>query len=78
VTIEQLAELVIEMTGSSSTIEYVPYEEAYGVGIQDIKYRVPDTTALREATGFRPRHSLRDILTDVIAYYRERGECNSS
>lgn len=73
VTIEQLAETVIEMTGSSSRIEHIPYEQAYGVGIQDIRFRIPDISRLREATGFEPKHSLRDILADVIAYYQEHG-----
>ncbi|MCD6351528.1 MAG: GDP-mannose 4,6-dehydratase [Armatimonadetes bacterium] len=70
VTIEQLAETIIQMTGSSSRLEYVPYEQAYGVGIQDIRFRVPDTSKIKEATGFEPRYSLEDILGEVIEYYR--------
>jgi UDP-glucose 4-epimerase len=73
ITIRGLAETVIEKTGSSSKIEHVPYKEAYGLGIQDIRYRAPDISKLRDAIGFRPRHNLGDILAQMIEYYGEPG-----
>ncbi len=50
----ELARRVIERTGSGSTIRLVPYEEAYGEGFEELGRRKPDTTALRELTGWAP------------------------
>ncbi len=65
-----LAQKVIEMTGSSSTIELIPYEQAYEAGFEDMLRRVPDTTKLRALTGWEPSRSLDDILRDSIAEAR--------
>ena len=72
VTIRGLAELVRELTGSTSEIVHIPYEEAYGPGFEDIRYRVPDVTKLRRTVGYVPALPLREILLRVIAYTRER------
>lgn len=72
VTIAELAERVRDLTESRSEIVFVPYEQAYGPGFEDIKYRVPDTTKLRSAVGFAPARALDDILREVIAFTRER------
>ncbi len=69
ITITDLARRVIEAAGSSSRIEYVPYEEAYAKGFEDMMRRVPDTTRIRETLGWRPARSLEDILRDVIREY---------
>jgi UDP-glucose 4-epimerase len=66
ITILELAERVIAAAGSSSTIDFVPYERAYAEGFEDMRRRVPDTTKLRSLTGWEPRRSLDDILTDAI------------
>ena len=63
----QLAERIIELTGSPSTIELVPYHEAYAKGFEDMRRRVPDTTKITALTGWRPTKSLDDILTETIA-----------
>lgn len=47
------------------------YDEAYGPGFEDMRRRVPDTTKPRELTGWAPRYSLEDVLTDVIAQARD-------
>lgn len=73
VTITELAERVKQFAESASPIIHVPYEEAYGQGFEDIRYRVPDITKLRSAIGYRPTKRLDDILLEVIAFYRERG-----
>jgi len=65
-----LAELIRERTDSASRIELVPYEKAYARGFEDMRRRVPDTTKLRELTGWQGRLSLEDILDDVIAESR--------
>jgi UDP-glucose 4-epimerase len=67
ITILDLAKRVIDVAGSASTIDLIPYEEAYAVGFEDMRRRVPDTTKLRELTGWEPRRSLDDILVDAIA-----------
>lgn len=72
VTINQLAEAVIERTDTSSKITYVPYSDAYAPGFEDMRRRVPDTTKLRTAVGWAPQHTLDQILDDVIAFERTR------
>ena len=67
ITIGELAKRVIAAAGSASTIEFVPYEEAYAEGFEDMRRRVPDTTAVHELTGWGPHRSLDDILSDAIA-----------
>lgn len=68
-TILGLAHKVLEVTGASSPIEFVPLERAYGVGIADIQYRVPDISKLAAATGWRPTRTLTDIIADIAASY---------
>ena len=70
VTIRALAERVIQAAGSTSLIEYVPYDQAYGAGFEDMQRRVPDISKAREWFGYAPSQSLTDILQSVIAYYR--------
>ena len=72
VTIIELAQWVIERTGSPSGITLVPYDEAYGEGFEELGRRRPDTTALRNLTGWQPRYTIEDAIDDVIAYERAR------
>ena len=72
VTIEQLANLVIELTGSRSGVTRTPYEQVYGSGYEDMQRRVPDTSLARELVGFTPSRTLTDIVGAVIAEQRER------
>ncbi len=62
VTIRELAELVIQVVGSTSTIEYVPYQEAYAPGFEDMRRRRPDTAKLEATVGFRPLTTLHEIV----------------
>lgn len=73
ISIGELAERVIRLAGSASTIERIPYEAAYGEGFEDMQRRVPDLTRIREAIGYRPKVSIDEILERVIAYYRSAG-----
>jgi|Tabmets5t2r1_1033131.scaffolds.fasta_scaffold01481_3 UDP-glucose 4-epimerase len=66
VSIQQLAERVIALSGSTSQIRYVPYDEAYGDGFEDTVRRVPDVSRARALTGFAPKRSLDDIIQSVI------------
>lgn len=72
VTINELAGLVIRMTGSSSSMTRIPYEVAYEEGFEDMLRRVPDTTRIRSLTGWEPHRSLEQILTDLIAYEKTK------
>ena len=64
-TIKALAEAAIEMTGSSSVIRYIPYEEVYGEGFEDMQRRVPSLEKANALIGYRPTKSLSDIINDV-------------
>jgi UDP-glucose 4-epimerase len=70
ISIQALAERVRALTGSDSEIVYVPYDEVYGQGIEDMLHRQPSIEKVREAVGWSPTRSLDDILADVIAYTR--------
>jgi UDP-glucose 4-epimerase len=70
VSIEQLAARIVELAESDSKIRYVPYEEAYEEGFEDMQRRVPDTTRARELIGFEPTADLDDIIRMVIDYQR--------
>lgn len=70
VSIEDLANRVIGLTGSDSKIQYVPYDEAYEEGFEDMPRRVPDITRARNLIGFEPRQSLDDIILEVAKEQR--------
>src|ERR1700694_786314 len=53
ITVLELARLVIDRTGSSSTVLNVPFEEVYGQGFEDMARRAADPTKLEATTGFR-------------------------
>jgi UDP-glucose 4-epimerase len=66
ISMEDLARRVIDLSGSTSKIRYVPYDEAYEEGFEDMQRRVPDTTRARELVGFTPRVGLDEILQMVV------------
>jgi UDP-glucose 4-epimerase len=72
VTILQLAERVRELSGSPSTIRFVPYDQAYESGFEDMPRRVPDLTRVRSLIDYEPKNGLDDILCQVIDYYRRK------
>ena len=65
VTIKQLAEQVIELTGSNSSITYIPYSDAYPAGFEDIQRRVPDISKVKNAIGWTPTKDLAQIISDM-------------
>jgi UDP-glucose 4-epimerase len=67
VTIRQLAEKVIEVTGSKSEITYTPYSDAYPAGFEDIQRRVPDISKVTGAIGWSPTRDLQQIISDIAA-----------
>jgi len=70
VSIKELAELAIKQTGSKSEIKYIPYEEAYGDGFEDMRRRVPNLEKAARLIGYKPTRTLESIINDVAAEYR--------
>jgi UDP-glucose 4-epimerase len=70
VTILRLAEMVRELAGSRSEIVFVPYDRAYEAGFEDMPRRVPDLRKVHALVGYEPRVQLREIITNVIEYFR--------
>jgi UDP-glucose 4-epimerase len=74
ITIEGLAHLVKERTGSSSPITYVPYDQAYEPGFEDMLRRVPSLEKLGRLTGFRPKTMLPEIVDRVVEHFEKKRE----
>ena len=72
VSITQLAQRIVALTGSTSKLVYVPYSEAYEEGFEDMPRRVPDTAKAERAIGFRARMTLDGILRAVIRDVAQR------
>jgi UDP-glucose 4-epimerase len=72
ISIFQLAEKVKELTNSSSEIVFIPYDEAYEEGFEDMPRRVPDITKINQLVGFRPEMTLEGILQSVISFQSGR------
>lgn len=72
ITIEDLAQVMLELTGAQSGIEYVPYERAYGSRFEDTPRRVIDPTRSREILGYRPAVPLRDGLKRTVEWAKQR------
>ena len=70
VTIEELAKRVIRIAGSSSRVKYIPYEEAYEEGYEDMPRRVPDISKIHALIGFEPTMNLDEIIRDVVESVR--------
>ena len=68
VTIKQLAEQVLSVTGSKSEITYTPYSDAYPAGFEDIQRRVPDITKVKNSIGWAPIKDLTQIISDIAAH----------
>jgi nucleoside-diphosphate-sugar epimerase len=72
VTVGDLAQMVLERTGSASPIVFVPYEQAHAPGFEELGNRSPDTSALRTLTGWTPQRSLEETIDSVIAHELDR------
>ena len=71
ISITELAELVKKLTGSNSEIAYVPYDQAYDVGFEDIVRRTPDISKLRELIGYAPTIDLPEIILRIVNHVRQ-------
>lgn len=67
ISIKGLAEKVISQTGSSSKIEFISYQEAYGISFEDMQRRVPNLAKIKEFTGWQPKCDLTQIIDDIAA-----------
>ena len=65
ISMNDLAKLIISTTNSSSEVEYVPYEIAYGAGFEDMERRVPNLSLIKELVGWQPKRDLDQIINDV-------------
>jgi UDP-glucose 4-epimerase len=72
VTILQLAEQVNSLVGNSAGIVRIPYSEAYAPGFEDMMRRIPDTTKLRNLTGWAPIRDLDEIIGEVKTYFQDK------
>jgi len=69
VSILNLAKRVIEITGSGSKIQLVPYDEAYAPGFEDMPRRIPDLRKIKQLIGYEPKMSLEDTIRSVVDSY---------
>ena len=69
-SIKELADRAISLTGSSSEIQFIPYEEAYGEGFEDMRRRVPSLDKAKRLIGYQPTRGLDDIINDVANEFR--------
>jgi UDP-glucose 4-epimerase len=68
ISIGQLAERIIEQLGSASRIRFVPYDQVYGEGFEDMQRRLPSIDKIAGAIDWRPTRSLRTIIADIAAH----------
>ena len=66
IAIEELADKIIDMTGSKSKKEFVSYEQAYGRPIEDMMRRKPSLERIKDTIGWEPKTSLDKILSEII------------
>lgn len=70
-SIAELAQAVVRTVGSSSSVRYVPYAQAYAPGFEDLKDRRPNLARIHAAIGWRPRKTLEETIKDVAGFIRE-------
>jgi UDP-glucose 4-epimerase len=70
VRIIELAQRVLELTDSQSELTYIPHDQVYGLGIEDVLHREPSIEKIRAAIGWEPTRNLDEILRDVVEHSR--------
>ncbi len=65
ISINELAQKIISETNSKSEIVYVPYEEAYGDGFEDMERRVPNIDLIHQLVGWKPKRNLSTMIADI-------------
>jgi UDP-glucose 4-epimerase len=74
IRILDLAQRVLDRTRSSSELVFVPYDQVYATGIEDMLHRIPAIEKIHAAVGWEPARTLDEILADVLAHVRTTGE----
>ena len=67
----ELAKLVKSITRSSSEIAFIPYDQAYEKGFEDMMKRVPDITKIRSVIGFKQSVDIKNIIEKIVEYFRQ-------
>ena len=67
VTVRELAETILRLSGSTSELAFVPYEAAYGHHFEDVQIRIPNTAKLEARTGISMERGLEDMLRRIVA-----------
>jgi UDP-glucose 4-epimerase len=70
ITINELANKVIERTRSTSTLKFIPYSNVYPDGFEDMQRRVPDISKIERVIGWQPQHSVDSIIDSIAASLR--------
>ena len=65
ISINDLAKKIIAQTGSKSKVVYIPYEEAYGDGFEDMERRVPNIDLIKQLVGWKPERDLSTMIDDI-------------
>ena len=68
ISINDLAKKVIDQTNSKSEIVYVPYQEAYGDGFEDMERRVPNIELIKSLVGWEPKRDLSTMISDISEF----------
>ncbi|MCX6429806.1 MAG: GDP-mannose 4,6-dehydratase [Actinobacteria bacterium] len=71
ISINDLAKKIIEITGSTSKIVYLSYEQAYTSGFEDMERRVPNVDRIKKLTGWEPKRNLETIIRDLADHLRQ-------
>ena len=71
ISINNLAKKIIEQTNSKSQIVYVPYEEAYGDGFEDMERRVPNIELIKSLVGWEPKRDLSTMISDIAEFLKK-------
>jgi UDP-glucose 4-epimerase len=71
-SVNELVQLVRQLTGSASGIVHVPYEAAYGPSFEETRRRVPDVTRAQEVLGFEAKTTLEEGLRRTLAWFRDQ------
>ncbi len=78
ITINDLADLVIEVTGSQSEKRFVPFEAVFGPKFEETRRRVPDLTKIRQTIGYEPKIALEETIMRIIRHIQLAGSRRSA
>ncbi len=70
ISIKKLAGEIKNLVNSESNIKFVPYDEAYEKGFEDMRHRIPDVSKIKEYVDYEQTHNLEDTLGRIINFFR--------